>query len=260
VSGTTQPLRHVEHCMGTVFSIDIRDTGIDATAVERAVAWLHHVDATFSTYHADSDISRLARHELRLEDCTDEIREVFDRSEQLRAETDGFFDIHAGGRLDPSGYVKGWAIERAADLLAAAGSHNHCINGGGDVQCQGRPDPARPWTVGIADPLRPGELVASVQGGDRLAVATSGTAERGQHVLDPHTGEPVAALASVTVIGRDLADVDAYATAAFAMGPGAASWLAARPDLSAIVVTLDGEVQRISSPARGCNSAASAPA
>jgi thiamine biosynthesis lipoprotein len=112
--------------------------------------------------------------------------------------------------------------------------------------------------VGVADPNRPGALVASVQGEGRLAVATSGTAERGCHVLDPHTGDPVAVLASVTVVGRDLAEVDAYATAAFAMGHGAAGWLTARPDLAALLVATDGTVQRISSPARGCSSAASA--
>lgn len=225
--------------MGTVFSIDVRAPGVAAPVLERVLRWLHHVDATFSTYRADSEISRLGRGELRPAACSPEVREVLARCAELEDETDGYFSAYPDGRLDPSGYVKGWAIERAADLLADAGSTNHCINGGGDVQTLGRPAPERPWTVGIADPRRPGELVATVPGppdGAPLAVATSGTAERGAHVLDPHTGRAPEGPVAVTVVGSRLSVVDAYATAAFARGPGALAWLRGIPGLSGLVV------------------------
>lgn len=217
-------LRRVEHCMGTVFTFDIRSPGVPEEAVDDAVRFLHDVDATFSTYRADSQISRLARGELTRAQCSAQVREVLDRCDELAAETDGYFSAHAGGSLDPSGYVKGWAIERASDLLVAAGSRNHCVNGGGDLQCVGAPDPGQPWRMGIAHPLRPKELVATVVGFD-LAIATSGTAERGAHVLDPHTAAPPGGLASVTVVGPRIALADAYATAAFAMGEDAQGWL-----------------------------------
>ena len=113
-------------------------------------------------------------------------------------------------------------------MLSAAGSRNHCVNGGGDVQCVGEAAPDRPWRVGIADPLRSGALCDTVAGSGRFAVATSGTSERGEHVIDPHTGRSPHGLASVTVVGTDLAVADAYATAAFAMGP-ARCRLARRP-------------------------------
>ena len=170
--------RHVEPCMGTVFSIDVRSPGVGPTVIEDVVRWLHQVDRTFSTYRADSEISRLARGELQLSDCGPDVRAVIARCRTLADETDGYFSAWATGSLDPSGYVKGWAIERASEMLIAAGSANHCVNGGGDVQCAGRAEPGRPWQVGIADPLRPGEL-AGVFSGDAIAVATSGTAERG---------------------------------------------------------------------------------
>ena len=93
-------------------------------------------------------------------------------------ETDGYFDCRVGGALDPSGYVKGWAIERASDVLEPPARANHCVNGGGDVQCAGRPAPDAPGAVGIADPLRPGHIVAT----------SSGQRPRRRHVGHGRTG------------------------------------------------------------------------
>ena len=210
--------------MGTVFSVDVRAPGCDPAAVEDVIRWLHWVDATFSTYRADSQISRLARHEVDVDACAPEVAEILTRCRHLEAETAGYFSAYAGGDLDPSGLVKGWAIQRASEMLRAAGSGNHCVNGGGDVQCAGSPSDGEPWRIGIADPRRPGRLAAVVSGTD-IAVATSGTAERGRHIIDPHDGGRPSALAAVTVIGRDLALADAYATAAFAMGDRALDWM-----------------------------------
>jgi len=229
--------------MGTVFSIDVRTPGVDRSAIDEAVAWLHWVDRTFSTYQDTSEIARLGRGELDLNECAPEVGAVLARCADLSVETDGYFDCHADGRLDPSGYVKGWAIERASDLLRAAGASDHCVNGGGDVQCAGSPGPDRAWRVGIAHPGRPGTTIATVTGHD-LAVATSGTSERGRHITDPHRDERPDRFVAVTVVGRRIAEVDAYATAAFAMGAGAAAWLTAN-GLNALLVRPDGTATRI---------------
>lgn len=229
--------------MGTVFSIDVRGQAIDPEEVEDVVRWLHWVDATFSTYQPDSQISRLGRGELTVADCAPEVGEIMDRCERLRGDTDGYFSAYPHGALDPSGVVKGWAIEQASDRLRRAGSANHCVNGGGDVQCAGDAAPGQPWRVGIAHPLRPGDLAAVVTGTD-LAVATSGTAERGAHVIDPHTGRAPEVLASLTLVGRHLSDVDALATAAFAMGPAARDWVERTPGIEGFAVALDGATWR----------------
>ncbi len=231
--------RRVEPCMGTVFSIDVRGPAIDPEEVEEVVRWLHWVDSTFSTYQPDSQISRLGRGELTVADCAPEVGEIMDRCERLRDDTDGYFSAYPHGALDPSGVVKGWAIEQASDRLRRAGSANHCVNGGGDVQCAGDAAPGQPWRVGIAHPLRPGDLAAVVAGTD-LAVATSGTAERGAHVIDPHTSRAPEVLASLTLVGRYLSDVDAFATAAFAMGPAARNWVERTPGIEGFAVALDG--------------------
>lgn len=238
----TAPLtarRRIEACMGTVFSIDIRLPGLDDAAVEEAVQWLHQVDARFSTYRLDSQINRLARGELALAECTPDVVTVLQRCAELEQDTDGFFSAHSDGTLDPSGYVKGWAIQTASEMLQTAGSTNHCVNGGGDVQCAGNSAPDQPWRIGIAHPHQPGDLAAVVTGSG-IAVATSGTAERGRHVRDPHTHLAPRGHASITVVGPHLSEADAYATAAFAMGAAARDWLETRPGYCGFGITTDG--------------------
>ena len=230
---------HVEHCMGTVFSIDIRDPGPWAEAIAAVTAWLHRVDAVFSTYRADSDISRLQRQEMTIQDADPLVPEVLDLCQRMAAETDGFFSAYWDGQLDPTGLVKGWAIERASRLLSEHGSHHHAVNGGGDVQTVGEPSPGKSWRIGIADPLHRDHIL-SVVTGRGIAVATSGVAERGKHIVDPHTRRPADELASVTVVGEFLTSVDCYATAAFAMGAGALPWLEALPGHEALVVSSSG--------------------
>jgi len=102
---------------------------------------------------------------------------------------------------------------------------NHCINAGGDVRVRGVPEPGRPWSVGVVHPNDRTALTVVVSASD-VGIATSGTAERGVHVFDPHTGAPATELLSVTIVGPGLAYTDAYATAAFAMGRAAPEWLA----------------------------------
>lgn len=222
-------VRHVEPVMGTVVSIDVRTPlppGRLAAAVAEVIAVLHQADRDFSTYRDDSWVCRLARGDVRLDDCPADVIEVYALAGALQIATGGAFDpgYRRDGTLDPTGLVKGWVTERASALLAAAGAVDHCVNAAGDVRLRGHPEPGQPWRVGIADPHRPGGLVGTVTGTD-LAVATSGTAERGAHVIDPRTGAPARGLAAVTVAGPDLALADAYATAGLALGPQAPTLL-----------------------------------
>jgi FAD:protein FMN transferase len=230
--------RHAEHVMGTVVSFDV-PAGVGEPrgdgALGAAVRWLHWVDATFSPYRDDSDVSRFGRGATPLADCAPELAEVLEACAAIGERSGGYFTITPGGAFDPSGYVKGWAVERAAAILTAAGSAEHSVNGGGDVQCAGD----RRWRVGIADPLHPGRLAVVVAGRD-FAVATSGIAERGAHIIDPHTGRPAAGLASITVVGAGLAETDAYATAAFAMGAAARDWTEGLDGYEAFAITAAG--------------------
>jgi thiamine biosynthesis lipoprotein len=239
-------LRRVEHVMGTAVSLHLADPLPPAQLERRAdevFDWLREVDARFSTYRADSEVCRLDRRAVRFAEVSADMRAVLDRCAALWRETDGYFDTYATGRLDPSGYVKGWAVQVASDRLAAAGLANHCLNAGGDVRVRGHATPGRAWRIGIQHPWEAGRTCWTLTGTD-LAVATSGVYERGQHVVDPRHGVAAAGLRSVTVVGPDLGTADAYATAAVAMGRAGTGWLARLSGYESAVVTDDGEYLR----------------
>jgi thiamine biosynthesis lipoprotein len=234
--------------MGTVVSLQIRDQGTNRPAldeaVDAAVAYLRDVEARFSTYRPDSEVSRLARGEIREAECSEDVRYVLALCDNLRRTSDGFFDIrHAGrdGGLDPSGLVKGWAVEEAALVLERSGFRRFAINAGGDVVVRGEPAPGEPWRVGIRHPDRADRL-AAVLGLRDCAVATSGAYERGDHIRDPRTGRPASGLLSISVVGPSLAWADAYATAAFAMGRDGIAWTARHPGYGVFAVTDAREV------------------
>lgn len=243
---TTGGLHHVEHVMGTVFSFDIRDRPTPAirTALDQAVRHLHRVDAVFSTYRPDSHISRLDRGEIRLDDCPPEVHEVLSLCAQATHDSDGWFSIVPAGTLDPCGLVKGWATETASQLLYDAGAHHTCVNGGGDLQLRGQAAPGTPWRIGIAHPLLPDKLATVITARHDLAIATSGTAERGAHIVDPHSGAPAATFASLTLLGPRLTFTDAYATAAFARGARAQEWVTTLDGYEALAVLPDGRQWR----------------
>jgi thiamine biosynthesis lipoprotein len=236
----------VEHVMGTAIGVHLTDPlpvpELQSLADE-AFDWFRLVDRQFSTYRPDSEISRLDRGELSASDGSESLRYVLDACARLWRETDGYFDIQATGRPDPSGFVKGWSVQVASDRLVAAGAVNHSINAGGDVRVRGEREPGRPWRVGIRHPVDAHQVCCVLTGTD-LAVATSGTYERGYHVIDPYTANPVRALSSVTVVGTDLGVADAYATAALAMGEAGLRWLARLPGYQSHAVTADGRVYR----------------
>ncbi len=222
--------------MGMPIEIDVRDHDVEQDLLDEAFDWLRLVDETFSTYKPGSEISRLGRGELTIGQCRPEVNEVLERSAALHAETGGYFSVRAGGQLDPSGFVKGWAVGRAADLLSAGGLRGFSINAGGDVVLRGQPAPGQLWRVGIRHPLEHHMLAAVLEGKD-IAVATSGEYERGKHVLDPHTGHAPSGLLSTTIVGPDLATADAYATAAFAMGEAGPEWTARLDGYEALCIT-----------------------
>ncbi|PWU47226.1 thiamine biosynthesis protein [Micromonospora globispora] len=230
--------------MGTAISLDLADDLPAATLhalAEETFAWLRAVDARFSTYREDSEVCRLDRGELPLAEASADLRAVVERCADLWRETDGYFDAYATGRLDPSGYVKGWSAQVASDRLLAAGAVNHCLNAGGDVRVRGLSASGEPWRIGVRHPWDPTAICLVLSGTD-LAVATSGVYERGEHVLDPRRGAPARGLRSVTVVGPDLGVADAYATAAVAMGPAGIGWLDRLPGHRHAVVTDDARL------------------
>jgi thiamine biosynthesis lipoprotein len=227
--------------MGTTVSLVLRDPTIDRSVLERALAVLVEVDDRFTTYRPESEISRIDRDELSISDAHPDVHEVLSACAVLRAESAGAFNAWRDGRLDPSGYVKGWAAERAADVLRAAGARDFAINVGGDIVASGERAPGEPWRIGVRHPDDPRSmaLVLGVRDG---AVATSGLYERGDHVTDARKGSVPDAWRSMTVMAPDLATADSVATAALAMGEAGAAWAATRPGCGVAAIDRDGRL------------------
>jgi thiamine biosynthesis lipoprotein len=225
VSDRDQRRSWVEQIMGLPVSVLARGASASseqaARAVEAVFAELREVDARFSTYRSDSDVSRVASGELSLRDCHPVVRDIADRCDLLRRQTGGLFDATTpDGSWDPSGLVKGWAAQRALRHLAEVVDLDWCLNAGGDVAVLS--SSGRPFVVGIQDP-RDDRRVAATASLTAGGVATSGTAARGAHLYDPRTGRPASPhWLSVTVTGPELEVADVLATAAFVAGP---SWL-----------------------------------
>jgi len=250
--------RYVAHVMGMPISLAMR--GRHASDDVGRAAWaevmdsLRAVDEVFSTYRPGSVVSRLGRGELALADCPPEVAEVLELGEAASRSSGGAFSVHRRGPdggvvFDPSGVVKGWAAERAAETLRALADTDFCLSAGGDIVCRTVDPDGPPWRIGIEDPRDPRRLVA-VFPVDSGAVATSGSARRGQHVVDARTGLPPSGIASVTVVAASLTAADIDATAAYAQGPDAAAWLGTRPGRSGLVVWADGSTTVVHDGAR----------
>jgi thiamine biosynthesis lipoprotein len=240
-----QPWRATHRCMGTMASLHVHDAAAETTlraAADATFAELDRLEAIFSTFRPDSEISRVNRGELHLLDCSPEVVDVLDACTWLEHATGGAFSSHPPhrpGKIDPAGFVKGWAAERATRMLLDADLEHWYLSVGGDIQTHGRPRDGGQWSFALADPLQPGDIVGTLAIDDG-AVATSGTAERGRHLWDGRDGRRAAGLSSLTVTGPHLAWADALATAGFAMGEEGIEWVSRFDDYHAVAVTLDG--------------------
>jgi thiamine biosynthesis lipoprotein len=242
----------VEQIMGMPISVHLRGSSVGGAAAAAAVAAvfadLRVVDAVFSTYRADSDVMRLNRGEVDLAGCHIDVGEVVELCDLARLRTGGVFDPElpapdGGTWFDPSGLVKGWAVERAAaHLTALTGPEglDFCLNAGGDVIAGTATDDSPAWRVGIEDPADLSRILCVLPlrtGG----VATSGSAHRGAHIVDPRTGAPASALMAATVTGPSLMWADVYATAAVVRGADALEWLDSLAGYEGLVVSPDGQ-------------------
>jgi thiamine biosynthesis lipoprotein len=248
-TSSPEPLvAHTEHVMGTAVSFWLRPgpAASEATAralLARAVASLHEADATFSLHKPESPASRLRRGEIDVSAAPPEMAEVLALCERARELTGGWFDPWGlPGGLDPTGLVKGWAAQRALGIIEAGSLAAGLINAGGDIATFGEPAPDRPWRLGIRHPSSAQSLLGVVTLAGTAALATSGSYERGEHILTPGSGRPATAIAAATVAGRELTFTDVLATALIASGGALLSRLARMPGFEALVVGAAGAV------------------
>jgi thiamine biosynthesis lipoprotein len=235
--------------MGLPVSIHVRGDRLTDEGVEHRIAAvfaeLRHVDAVLSPYRDGSDLSRWERGALRIADADPMLAEVVALCDEARQRTDGWFDPRGlpgprtgEPRYDPSGLVKGWAVERAARHLTGPSRLGWCLNAGGDVLVHA-PAGQPAWRIGVEHPDDPARVMRVLER-RAGAVATSGSAHRGAHIVDPHTRRPATATRAVTVTGPALMWADVYATAAAARGPASVGWLEGLDGYEALLVARSG--------------------
>ncbi|WP_435214665.1 FAD:protein FMN transferase [Streptomyces sp. bgisy034] len=232
-------MHRVEHVMGFPVSLRVDDAHVGPESADAVFAWLREVDARFSPFKADSEVRGLDRGEIALRDVSADLGEVLGLCEEYRVATGGAFDVRLPGRgLDPCAVVKGWSVQRAAELLRAAGARRFVLNAGGDVVASGGP-----WRVGVRHPEQADKLctVAELTDG---AIATSARYERGDHIIDGRTGRPATGLLSLSVVASSLTVADTVATAAFAMGAEGVEWAASRAGCEVFAVDAQRRVLR----------------
>jgi thiamine biosynthesis lipoprotein len=234
-------MRETRTIMGMPISLAVSDRGVRARHLESVFAEFVAIDAQFSPFKDDSEVSRFNRREVSEKDFTPRMREIVALSEKARLDTKGYFDINRpDGTVDPCGMVKGWAVRNAARLLDEMGFRGYCVEAGGDIQCRGVNDKGEEWTVGIRNPFSHNEIVKVIRPRGQ-GVATSGNYIRGEHIYNPHTGRYGSDdIVSLTVIGSDVLEADRYATAAFAMGRQGIHFIEATPGLEGYEIDLAG--------------------
>lgn len=235
---------YLEEVMGTVVVFDLYvestlEHEVIDSLVNSARATLHQADDLFSTWKTESAVSRLRRGAASLDDMPDDVVEVLTLCASARDVSEGWFNPWAmPGGVDPTGYVKGWAAQRALRAFDHDGIAGAMVNAAGDIATRGRPGVNAPFRIGVADPGAHGRLVCVVD--VHGAIATSGTYERGQHLIDPFSGRKGARAASASVVGPDLGVADALATALAVAGRDFLGLLEGVADYEGLAIQSDG--------------------
>ena len=216
---------------GTEIYIDASSSKLDQAEISRVIsgveAFFFDVDDELSTFKETSSVTKLRQNKMKIEDAPEMVQEVWRGCLKAKELSFGAFDPWAvEGGFDPSGFVKGWAAEKAAEMLVAAGCDQVQVNAAGDISLRGN----EPWKIGVVNPENKSEIIQVFEVTNEN-IATSGHYEKGAHIKVPHTGIIAIGAKSGTVIGPDGGLTDAFATALMVDGKDAAQWIG-NPELS----------------------------
>ncbi len=225
--------------MGTVASLRAPEGALAAGLLAELESVFAEADARFSLYRADSELARIGRGELPLEEASGALRDAYACALEWRGRTDGAFTPHRpDGVIDLSGVVKALAMAEGADLLSREGATRWALGVGGDVVWEG---PAT-GVMGIVDPADRGALLATLGPAPaRRALATSGSAERGEHIW-LRDDLPRSPFAQVSVLADDIVTADVLATAVVAGGEDALDRVCDGWDVDVLAVRHDGSL------------------
>jgi thiamine biosynthesis lipoprotein len=230
-------MKKTQIIMGMPITVEIVDA-VNTETIDSVFNYFKVIDEQFSTYKPSSEISKINAG-LPENEWSESMRLIIDLCEQTKKQSSGYFDIYYQGKFDPSGLVKGWSVNNAAQILRKTGVKNFYIEAGGDTQVSGMNAVGQPWAIGIRNPFKIDEIIKVIQLTDQ-GMATSGTYIRGQHIYNPHNhDQEINDIKSLTVIGENVYEADRFATAAFAMGKGGINFIEQMPGLEGYMVDSD---------------------
>lgn len=233
-------MKQTKSIMGMPIAIEILDEDVTDEIFEKVFDYFHYVDNKFSTYKKDSEITLINEGKILPKNFSQDMKTVLKLSARTKKETNGYFDIHTNGKINPSGLVKGWAILNGAKILENLGFQNFYVDAGGDIQASGKNKNGKTWRVGIKNPFKQTEIVKTIYA-DNIGVATSGTYIRGQHIYNPHQpNKKITDIISLTVIGPNVYEADRFATPAFAMGKKGIDFVENLPGLEGYMIDKAG--------------------
>jgi thiamine biosynthesis lipoprotein len=244
----------IEICMGTTFKFAGRSPLSENETnqvIFQACEILHEADRIFSLYKPESSLSQLARGEISIAKCPPVVDEIWEACEAWEKITDGWFSaMTPQNTFDPSGIIKTWAAQRAAEYVLETGIRDFTMNAGGDVWLSNELTVEKEWriaiskSISIAAPDHEILTVVDLRDTDFRALATSGSSERGSHIWDPKAPgkEPSKDLLQVSVVASDLVTADVWATAGFAAGQRGVNLLNQAPGIEALFISANGEL------------------
>ncbi len=247
LSGCSQPVLFKENrlLMDTFAEISCLspDKSNAMDAMDEAFKEMRRIEKVFSKFDKDSELSRLNRSAGKEEVIVSPgLFGIIERSINYSKISGGSFDITAGSKtqgrykdilldrgrgsvrflsrdikIDLGGIAKGYAVDRARDILSSYGIKNALVNIGGNMFALGSPPGRESWRIGIRDPKDKRNIIYKLSLKDR-AVSTSGDYERPFHIINPFTGNPAEDIGSVTIVADSAEEADALSTAVFVMG------------------------------------------
>lgn len=237
-------IKETRMIMGMPVTLMTPDEHIATASLEKIFDFFRRIDQKYSPFITTSDVAKINNGELAAENYDQELREILALAEKTKHETDGYFDVWHNDTFDPSGIVKGWAIQKASSMMQELTS-NFYVEAGGDIQVGGTNDQGKPWRIGVRNPFDRNETIAVVELTNQ-AIATSGTAIRGQHIYNPHSHAPLEEIISLSVIAPTILGADRMATAAFAMGENGVRFIQRLNGYEGYMITQDKQAVQTS--------------
>jgi len=234
------PTRLVFESMGTVVTV-VSTLPVGASTADAIHDAFRELDERFSLYRHDSEASCIGRDRSLIRSASEPYRDMYWDAVAWLSSTGGAFTPHRpDGVVDLSGVVKARAIEASGDILVADGHLDWCLNAGGDVLVSGTQASGEPWTVGIVDPDDRSRLWTQIDTHPgRMAVATSGIQERGEHVWRMASDTT---FTQVTVAAADIETADVLATAILSGGIETLQLVQKAYDIDVLAQASDGVV------------------